>query len=174
MRRENIRVLRDALSVALRKAAETGASTPEIVEAFRRDNKALVDTISSALINMALTRLVSDVSKRRGGKRIVPTQRDLFGARLGELLTVPKSADGKGRATNWRRFGSLRIEFAKRVVTDHLELRRRQDKFNDFDEIIRLSEPYAPSPDTSVDDAYALYLADEDKKSASGGKKSLP
>jgi hypothetical protein len=172
VRRENLHVLRDSLLVAIRNAAETGvkSSTPEIVAAFRKNNRALVDLVSSALIDMALTRLVSDVAKRRGKKRVAPSQIDMFGARLGELLTVPKSPDGIGRPTQWRRFGSLRHSFAKRVVTDHLELRRRQDKYQDYDEIIRLSEPFVGSPDMSVDEAYALYLASQaGSGSGSGG-----
>ena len=153
------------MAVAVRTAAETGASTPEIVSKFRRDNPALISLVSSALINMALTRLVSDVAKRRGRKkkREAIGQADMFGMRLGELLTVPKFADGSGRSTDWRRFGSLRHTFAKKVVDDHLELKRKQDKFFDFAEILRLSEPFA-TPDMSVDQAYALYL-----ESAGGG-----
>jgi hypothetical protein len=158
MRPENLRVLRDALSVAVRKAAETGASTREIVETFRREQRAIVDLVSSSLINMALSRLVSDVAKRRGEKRVSPSQIDMFGARLNELLTVPRAADGSGRATYWRRFGSLRHSFGKTIVNEHLELQRRQDRFEDFQTIIQLSEPFVTSPDTTIDQAYGRYL----------------
>jgi hypothetical protein len=169
MKPVNLHVLRDALSVAVRSAAETGASTPEIVARFRRDQRAIVDMVSSALINMALTRLVSDVAKRRGGKPVTPSQIDMFGARLGELLTVPKSADGSGRATDWRRFGSLRYSFGKKVVSDHLELRRRQDKYEDFQIIIELSEPFVTDPDMTIDQAYGLYLASISSSGAGSG-----
>lgn len=165
MKVRDLTLLRDTMSAAVRAAAEKGASTPEIVSKFIRDNPALIAACSKTLINMALTRLVSDVAKRRGRKkkRVAAGQVDLFGVRLGELLTVPKSADGSGRATDWRRFGSLKHAFAKTVVNDHLEMKRKQDKFFDFDEILRLSEPFA-KPGMSVDQAYALYL-----ESAGGG-----
>jgi hypothetical protein len=169
MRPENLRVLRDALSVAVRRAAETGASTPEIVATFRREQRATVDLVGSSLIDMALSRLVSDVAKRRGERRVAPSQIDLFGARLSELLTVPKSADGLGRSTQWRRFGSLRHSFGKKVVTDHLELRRRQDRYLDFEKIIQLSEPFVTSPDMTIDQAYGLYLAAESSSGAGRG-----
>jgi hypothetical protein len=165
--------LRDSLSTAVRLAAETGASTPEIIAKFRRENPDLIRIVTPTLISMALTRLVSDVAKRRGRKkkRDLPGQVDMFGARLGELLTVPKSADGSGRATDWRRFGSLRHTFAKKVVDDHLELKRRQDKFSDFSEILKLSEPFA-TPDMSVDQAYALYLESAGGASGAASKKA--
>jgi len=168
MKQKDLRQLRDRLLVAVRDAAETGASTNEIVATFRNKNRHLVELVTTALVDISLARLVSNVAKRRGAKRLVPSQQDLFGTRLSELLTVPESADGKGRSTQWRRFGSLKVSFAKRVVNSQLELRRKQDKFRDFEEIIALCEPYAKkSPDMSVDDAYALYVA---ANSATGGQ----
>jgi predicted RNA-binding Zn ribbon-like protein len=172
MSKDKFKEVRDDLNAVARQlaASENGASAREIVAAFRKDRAQLIRAASEMLIDMALTRLVGDVIKRRADKEINTDQNELFTRVMTDIVAVPTSGSGAGRRDRYRTIGTLSVAFAEQMVRHHLEVRRRKkDRFDDYKEVIDFVRASGASDDMTINQALAAAHRRSGSSQAKGG-----
>jgi hypothetical protein len=80
VKRAELTEIRDLLSAIVRQLGDKSLSSREIVEAFRKKHPREIAAVTPALIEVALIKLVGEVSERRPSATLVPGQGDLFAA----------------------------------------------------------------------------------------------
>ena len=78
MKRNELKEVRNLLIATAAEFGDSGLSSREIVAKFRKKHSREISAISDALIDIALIKVLGDVSNRRPRATLVPGQGDLF------------------------------------------------------------------------------------------------
>lgn len=154
MKRAELTEIRDLLSATVRQLGDGGLSSREMVAEFRKRHHREVAAVTSALLDVALIKLVGEVSERRPSATLVPGQGDLFagfGVPSAVVITIAGHAEKQRKAfpkltydelTDWFKAHSKEREADVRKL---LEVRR----------LLRTIKPFMKSGDMTVEEGLA-------------------
>lgn len=157
MQNEAVITLRNRLA-AFVEAQGSATPTRDIVAAFREAHAAEIDAAASSLFDLALTKLVDEVSRRRKGSD--PAQGDLFrGASMPRAIVVEVFHGGRVKRAR-KPFTSVTFAEAEGYLTRKLPERKpRQDR--GVQAILERIRPHMTSPDQTIAEGIAAADAAE-------------
>jgi hypothetical protein len=129
------------LAAVISEMVLKGATTDQIVAAFREKYPEIIRAENDQLIQMALVKLVNDICRRRTGATPASVQPDLFGEfhLPGSVTVTVRDKDGTRREK--KAVASLTKEEAETCVKEHTRAKRRRSA--QFDELARLVDHLA-------------------------------
>lgn len=163
MARQHLPELRDLLSAKMRELAGDGATSDEIVREFRKANAEAVAQAADALIEIALIKLVNEVSTRRPPASLVPGQGDLFaGFTVPTMVALPAAkADGK-RLYEHKLFGKLTLPELMNWLKDRSKERAgRARQLREARRLLKRIKPLMRDGITTVEEALSQLQAAE-------------
>ena len=168
MKRAELTEIRNLLSAAVRQFGDKGLSSSEIVAEFRKRHRREIAAVSTALEDIALIKLVGEVSNRRPATTFEPKQGDLFaGYSVPSAVVIPVPGT---KETQRKTFPNL--TYGELVAWFRGHSRERAANAKLLREVRRLIDrikPFMKSDNMTVEDGLAAAEAAEAKK-REGGK----
>lgn len=141
MKRAELTEIRNLLSAAVRQFGDRGFSSSEIVSQFRKRHRREIAAVSGALEDIALIKLVGEVSNRRPAATFAPAQGDLFaGYGVPSAVVIPVAGTREMQRKTFPNltYGELKTWFhnhsRERAANEKLlgEVRRLLDRIKPF------------------------------------------
>ena len=154
MKRAELTEIRDLLSATIRQLGDDGLSSREMVAEFRKKHLREINTASSALIDIALIKLVGDVSERRPTATLVPGQGDLF-AGFGVPAAVAISVAGHPEKQR-KAFPKLTYDELMGWFKEHSKERESDvRRLLEVRRLMRMIKPFMKTSDMTVEEGLA-------------------
>jgi hypothetical protein len=154
VKRAELTEIRDLLSASVRQLGDDGLSSREMVAEFRKGHHRQIAAVTSALVDIALIKLVGEVSERRPSATLVPGQGDLFagfGVPSAVVITVAGHAEKQRKA-----FPKLTYDELKSWYKHHSKERESDErKLLEVDRLLRTIKPFMKSGNMTVEEGLA-------------------
>jgi hypothetical protein len=149
VKRAELTEIRNLLTVAVRQFGDKGLSSSEIVAEFKKRHRREIAAVSGALEDIALIKLIAEVSNRRPAATFAPAQGDLFaGYRVPSAVVIPVAGT---KETQRKTFPNLTYGELKAWFKDHSRERAANEKL--LGEVRRLLDrvkPFMKSDDMTI------------------------
>jgi hypothetical protein len=167
VKRTELKEIRELLLAAVAEFGDKGLSSREIIERFRTSHQRELTPVSDALWDIALIKLLGDVSNRRPHSSIAPGQGDLF---AGYSVPTAVSIPLPGTKEKQRKiFPKLTFAELTAWYKEHAKERLANSKhLAEVKRLLTRIRPYITSADTTIEEALAAYEAEQAKKSKKG------
>ena len=133
----------------------------ELVAEMHVKHNNLIAKATKELVDIALVKLVSEVSKRRPSPTLVPEQADLF-QHLPGSVAVPDTAENGKRVFKHTLFSDLSLDEAIEWIENHSkDHSERLERIERVREIIEQIAPFMTIDMTIADDILAAARAEE-------------
>jgi hypothetical protein len=154
VKRAELTEIRDLLSATVRQLGDDGLSSREMVAEFRKRHPREVAAVTSALLDVALIKLVGEVSERRPSVTFAPGQGDLFagfGVPAAVAITVAGHAEKQRKA-----FPKLTLNELLGWYKDHSKERESDvRKLLEVRRLLKLIRPFMKTGDMTVEEGLA-------------------
>ena len=149
MARTDLREVRDLLAAALTEFGNSGLSSREIIQKFRKTHAREVSLCADALIDTALVKILVDASSRRPRASLVPNQGDLFaGFSVPTAVAIPVPG---AKAKQRKAFSNLTFEELNSWFKDHNRTRSANVKqLAEIRRLINRIKPHMTSGDMTI------------------------
>lgn len=154
MKRAELTEIRDLLSVVIRQLGDDGLSSREIAAEFRKKHHREISKASDALLDLALVKLVGEVSERRPSPTLVPGQGDLFAGYsvpAAVAIAVPGQAEKQRKAFPKLTYYELQSWFREHSKEREANLHRLVE----VRRLLKRIKPYMTSADMTVQEGLA-------------------
>jgi hypothetical protein len=157
--------IRDLLSATIRQLGDEGLSSREMVAEFRKKHHREINSVSAALIDIALVKLVGEVSERRPSATLVPGQGDLFagfGVPAAVVISVAGHPEKQRKAFPKLTYGELLGWFKEHSKERESDVR----KLLEVRRLLRVIKPFMKTGDMTVEEGLAAAEADAARREA--------
>jgi hypothetical protein len=154
VKRAELTEIRDLLSATIRQLGDDGLSSRDMVAEFKKRHHREIAAASSALLDIALIKLVGEVSERRPCATLVPGQGDLFagfGVPAAVVITVAGYSEKQRKA-----FPKLTYDELTSWYKDHSKERESDlRKLSEVRRLLKMIKPYMKSGQMTVEEGLA-------------------
>ncbi|MEY9590992.1 CBS domain-containing protein [Bradyrhizobium yuanmingense] len=167
MKRAELTELRDLLSAVVRQLGDEGRSSREMVAEFRKRHHRETAAVTSALVDVALIKLIGEVSERRPTPSLVPGQGDLFAGfsvPAAVAISVPGHAEKQRKAFPKLTFNELTHWYKEHSKAREADVR----KLAGVRRLRNLIRPFMKTGDMTVEEGLAAAEAAGAKVQAEG------
>jgi hypothetical protein len=154
VKRAELTEIRDLLSATVRQLGDDGLSSREMVAEFRKRHHREIAAVTSALLDVALIKLVGEVSERRPSATLVPGQGDLFagfGVPAAMAIAVPGHAEKQRKAVPKLTYDELNGWYKEHSKERESDVR----KLLEVRRLLRTIKPFMTTGDMTVEQGLA-------------------
>lgn len=146
--------LRSLLSATTREMGSKGATSKDIVAAFRKKYPSQIGNVSDQLIDIALTKLISEVSNRRP-KGIAAGQIEMFSEYGVPGMIAIRVADEAGVRYVHKTLAKTLISEVKQYLNDHAKPRAvSTEERRELRRLVKDLEPYKKSDASTLEECW--------------------
>jgi hypothetical protein len=154
------------MSATVRDFGADGATSREIVAEFRKRHSSALSAATTELLDIALVKLVSEVSNRRPPATLVPGQGDLFaGFSVPCMVVVPTEKGSGKREMGHKPFSKLTLQEANAWLKEHSKERVADTRrIAAIRKLLERVKPFMKKPEMTLEEGLAAAEAAEAKK----------